>query len=152
MLAKRYVAETYIVKRLDFPEDLRLVFKKFHRLFHSHFEYVRNRLPFEPDLQRLPIVALAFTGFTRHINIGQKFHLNEPEPRPLTRFTSSAFYIERKSTRLVSPDLGFRKLRKQIPDIGKYSRVSRRIRPRCSANRRLVDFNHFIYRLKSVNR
>jgi hypothetical protein len=72
-------------------------------------------------------------------------HLNFFSALPLTVFASSAFYIKTKSAGGVSSDSGFTSFGKQLPYQVKNAGISNRIAARSFANRRLVDFDYFVY-------
>ena len=96
------------------------------------------------NLQRFGVVALAVTDFTRHIHIRQEVHFDALRPLALTRFTTAAFDIKAEPARLIAPDLRLARFGEHLPHLVKHAGVRRRITPRCTADRALIDLNHLV--------
>lgn len=113
------IPQTDLLNYLNLVQYLRYVFKEFHSTVYRHIQYVGNGLTLEAHFQRFAIVTLAMANLTRDIYIGQEVHLNGFVTVALAGFTTSAAYIERETSRLVSADFGFGQADKQVADIGK---------------------------------
>ena len=79
-------------------------------------------------------------------------HLDLDDAVPLARFASSPFDVERIAPRLVTPHSRFGELRKKIADEGEDAGIGRGIRSRRPSDRRLIDMNHFVDLIDSVDR
>lgn len=99
------IPQADLLNYLNLIQYLRYVFKEFHSTVYRHIQYVGNGLPLEAHFQRFAVVALAMANLTRNIYIGQEIHLNGFVAVALAGFTTSAAYIERETSRLVSADL-----------------------------------------------
>src|SRR5690606_12553715 len=104
MLSQGNITKPYIRKRSDFPENTWLIFEKRNRFFIRHVQYIGNGLALEAYLQGLAVVSLARTGFTRHMNIREKLHLDQAKSGTFTRVAAPALHIERKPSGLVPTD------------------------------------------------
>src|SRR5690606_21984227 len=94
--------------------------------------------------------AVAFLAGHRHI--GKELHLDHFHPCALTGFAASAFYVERKPSGFITPDLRLRQLREERPDIGEHPGIGSRIRPRSAPDGGLIDLNDFVDVLESAYR
>ncbi len=120
------------------------------RVGNRHLQQIRNRAPFIFHCQRLVVVAFAATHFAEHVNIGQEVHLDSPLSFALACLAPSSWNIERKASCLVAPLSRFRQHGVEIANLRKHSRIGRGIRARSAANRRLVDANDFVDKLRSA--
>src|SRR5690606_13930786 len=122
-----------------------------NRFFDRHVQYIGNRLALEAYLQGLAVVSLALTGFTRHMNIREKLHLDQAKSRTFTRFAAPTLHIQCKPSGLVPTDFGLRKLGEEVPDLREYACVRRGVRTRRSTDRGLIDFNDFVDVVESID-
>src|SRR5690606_31947157 len=78
-------------------------------------------------------------------------HINNFHTRTLTGLAWSAFYIKRKSSRLVTVDFGFAKLNKHGTYISINNGIRRRVVPWRPSYRTLVDFDDLVNVFQSFN-
>ena len=71
-------------------------------------------------------------------------HFNLDDTVTAAGFTSAAFYVKTESTLFIASRLGIRRRRKQIPDLIKQTCIRGRVGTRRSADRRLVNIDHFV--------
>ena len=64
---------------------------------------------------------------------------------------SSAFYVKTESSLFIAARFGIRGRREQITDQIKHTRISCRVGPRGTPDRRLIDSDHFIHLIKSFD-
>ena len=80
--------------------------EKIHAFIHCHVQHIGNVFSLVGNFQRLAVVTLSITGLTSHIDWRQKIHFNHTHAAAFAEFTTTAFYIERKSTGIVSTNFG----------------------------------------------
>ena len=90
-------------------------------------------------LKRLPLANRA-----RHPDVGQKVHFQFVGTISFASLAATAFHIEAESARREPAQFGLRHLGEQLANFIKHFDVGSRIGPRRSADRRLVDGNHFV--------
>ena len=132
-------------------KDLRHVLEELHRPVDGHVEHVGYRLSFVAHLERLAVVALAVTHLAGHIDIGQEVHLNHLVAIALARLASASTYVEGETTGLVPPHLGFGQTDKEVADIAEDARIGGRIGTGRAAQGGLIDVDHLIYILQSLD-
>ena len=93
-LAEVDVAEPDIEKGLQLLADARLILEEGERVLDRLLEHVGDAQSPEADFERLTIVALPLADVARHIDVGQKVHLEFDETIALARLASSAFDVE----------------------------------------------------------
>jgi hypothetical protein len=118
------------------------------RLIDRHIEYVRDIHPFVVNFQGLAIIPAAIARFAGDVYRRQKMHFDFNQSVALALLASPALDVETETTRLIAADFGGGQFGKEIANLVKHSRVSRRITPRRSANRRLVDNDDFVEHLE----
>ncbi len=91
------------------------------------------------------------TDITSHIDIRQEVHLDLDDAVALTGLAASALHIEREAARLITARLGFRQTRKPVADRREGARIGCRVGTRRTTNRRLVDIDHLVEELQSLN-
>src|SRR5699024_5957439 len=99
----------------------------------------------------LAVIALALAGFAGHLNVRKEIHLNHFHPSALAGFTTPAFDIERKTTRLIATDLRFWQVNEKIPDVGEHACIGRRRGDPGTTDARLFDFDYLIDVLQALN-
>src|SRR3954454_24015390 len=87
---------------------------------------------------------MAVTDRASNPNVGQKIHLEAIRAVAFAGFATAALHIEAEAAWLVSAALRLGKLRVQAADVVEEFNVRARIRPRRSANRRLVDDDELV--------
>jgi hypothetical protein len=138
-LAKRDVPQPDVVQRAELAPDFWQSAEKLECLLDRHVEHVGDRLPLVVDLQRFAVVPLATTLLTRHINVGQKVHLDLKQTVSAARLASSSGHVEREPALRVAAHLGLRQLGEDLADGRKDTGVRRGVRAWSSSNRRLID-------------
>ncbi len=145
------VAQAHILQHLDLAQYRRLGIKELHRLVDGHIEHVGNRLTLELHFQRLAVVSLATTFLTGHEHVGQEIHLHRLVAIAVALLATAATRVEREAPGLVGSDLGFGQVDEQGADVGEHASIGRGIGSRCAAQRRLVDGDHLIHMLQTLD-
>ena len=96
------------------------------------------------------VIAFSLAGFARHVNIRQKVHLNLEGAVTRACFASTAFNVERKPSGGISAHFSLIRLGKELTNMVEHAGVCRRIRPRSTPNRRLVNMNNLIQMFQTV--
>ena len=78
-------------------------------------------------------------------------HLNFDDTVTLTRFTTSAFDVEGKTSRIKAVHLSILCGRKQLANIPKHTGVRCRVGPRRTPDGRLININDFIQKFDTLN-
>src|SRR5207302_10605020 len=91
-------------------------------------EDVVNTVAFEADLQRFAVETPPFAHRAGYPNVGKEVHLQPIGPVALTRFTTSARFVEAEPAGTVAADLGLRQLGKQRADLVEHLYVSAGVR------------------------
>src|SRR5690348_1172057 len=86
-----------------------------------------------------------------HIHIRQEVHFYHAHAAAFTNVTAATFYVEGKSSGIVTTDLCLWNCGEQRSDLCKKSAIGCRIASRCTADRRLVYFNNLVYMFKSLD-
>ena len=144
-LSQFYITQPHLLNYLYLIQNLRHVFKKFHRAVNCHIQHIGNRLPFETHFQGFPIVAFAMADLTRNIHVGQEVHFNSFITIALAGFATPPTDIEREASRLVTANFSFGQTDKQVTDVRKDSGISGGIGTRSTPQRRLIHIYHLIY-------
>ena len=139
------------MKRTQLDPDPRHVLEHLERFIDCELEHVRDGVASELDLLDLARVARAVTHLAGHVHVGQEVHLDLDDAVALTRLAPPALHVEAEAPGLVTAHLGLGKAREQIAHVGEHSRVRRRVRPRCAADRRLVDVDSLVQVLEPVD-
>ena len=150
-LTQANIPQPHIGQSLQFLRNSRPNTEKFQRLIHRHFKNVVNTLAVVLHFERLTVVASPLTGRTRYVHRRQKPHFHLDDAVPFAGFAASARSIEGKPSGVVPPLLRGRRLCKYVSDLRKKSRVGRGVRSRRFPNRTLIDIDHFVDEIKTVN-
>src|SRR4029079_3547208 len=102
--------------------------------------------------QRFPVITGPTANITKYINIGKEIHLDALHPVTLTRFTASTLDVEREASRFIGTLARLRQHRIELAEWRKQSCIGSGIRSGSSANRRLIDFDHFVDVFKTFQR
>ena len=131
--------------------DLRNIPKESQCLGHAHVKYVRDSLATIGNLERLAVIALAATSLAGNINIGKKVHLNLDLAVALARLAASAAHIKGEASRRVATRLRLRRARKKRTQVVPQTNIGSGIRPRRTADWRLINIDHLIDALDTVD-
>src|SRR3546814_1424506 len=101
----------------------------------------------ELDLERLAIVALALADIALDVDVGEEVHLDLDQAVAGARFAAAALDVEREAAGLVAARLAFGQPREPIADLGEGAGISRRVRARGAADRRLIDVDHLVEKI-----
>ena len=139
-----HVAEPDIEQRLELLPNARLVLEEGARILDGHVEHVGDARAAEAHLERLAVVALSLADLARHVDVGEKVHLDLHEAVALARLAAPALHVEREASRPVAADLRVRQLGEQLANGREQPRVRGRIRARRAADRALVDVDDLV--------
>ena len=142
------IAEADVLDDLELRLDARDVLEELHGFVDRHREHVGDRPALVPHFKRLAVVARALADLARHIDVGQKVHLDLDDAVAAARFAAAALDVEAEAPRLVAAHLCFRRLAEQLADGVEDARVGRRIRARRAPDRLLVDVDDLVDMLK----
>ncbi len=143
-LSKLHVAEPDFDERRELLLNLRDIFQQLQRFARRHIQHVGDRMALEAHRQRFGVVAAAAADFAHHIYVGQKIHFDAAQSVALARFAAAALHVEAESAGLVAAFARFGQHREKFANRSENAGVSRGIRSRRAADRRLVDLDHFI--------
>src|SRR5947208_3931425 len=138
------VSEADVVQRLELLPNAGLILEKVQGVFDRELEHVGDALAAETDFQCLSIVALSFAHLTRHVDVGEKVHLDLHETIALTRLTTPSLHVEGEASRPVTANLRLWQLREQLADRREQARIGRRIGSRRPTDGTLVDVDDLI--------
>ena len=120
-------------------------------LRNRHVQHFGNIFALVQDLKGLTVIACAITDFTRNIHIRQEVHFNLDGAIALAGFTATALNVEAKPAGLVSTHLGLLGFGKKVTDLVEHARISSRVRPGGTPNRRLVNLHEFVQVLNAFH-
>src|SRR5436190_1089099 len=143
-LAELDVLEADVVQCLQPAPQLRDLREEAEGLLDRHLQDVGDRLPLEADLKGLTVVAPSVAGLARNVDVGQEVHLDLDRPVALARLTAATADVEREAARLVAAHLRLGCHRVELANVVEQLGVGRRVRPRRSPDRRLVDVDHLV--------
>ncbi len=124
--------------------DLRDILEKLQGILHSHFQNVRNVLPFILHFQCFTIITLAFADLARDIDVWQEMHFDFDNTVSAASLATTALDIKAKAASCIAARLRFYSLCKNITNVIEHPGISGRIRARRPANRRLININHLV--------
>jgi hypothetical protein len=107
-LSETQITKTNVAYKFDWPSNRWHGRKEACSLLESELKDFRDVPPFISDSECLLIESPAVADFTVDIDIRKKAHGHLEGPMSLARLATSACYIKRKTTRLVSPYPAFR--------------------------------------------
>ena len=151
-LSETNIGEAHIIESLNLPRYGWNVLKKLQRLLDCHIQNIIDGLPLITHLQCLTVVALTVTHLAGHIYIRQEVHLDLHNAVAGAGLTAPALHIKAEPPLLVPPRLGVGRSRKEIAYHVEHPGVGRRIGARRPADRRLINGDHLIQCLCSLNR
>src|SRR5205085_3532694 len=137
-LSEPYVSQTDLRERLKMACYRRDVAEELERLVDAHLQHVGDRSALVPNLEGLSVVPGSLAHLARDVDVGEEVHLDLDLAVARAVLTASAVDVEAESTGLVSADPRLGHLREQPSDVVEHPGVCGRVRPGCSADRRLV--------------
>ncbi len=141
------IAEPHVLQRAELGGNRRDVLEQRERLVHGQVEHLGDGLAAVMDLQRLAVVPPALALLARHVDVGQKVHLDRDDAVALAGLAAAALHVEGEPSRLEAARLGLRHHREQLADEGEHAGVRRRVRARRAADRRLIDLDDLVDQL-----
>src|SRR5215470_15148718 len=151
-LAEFDVAQADLVKRLQLLFDLWVIFEQRQGFFDRRVQQLRDVLALVAHVERLAVVSAAPAHFAGDVDVGQEVHLDALQPVALAGFAAAPFDVEREAAGLVAALAAFGQHRIKLADRREQPRVSRRIRPRRTPDRRLIDLDDLVYVFQAFNR
>ena len=104
------------------------------------------------DSQGFGRVSRAAAGFARDPDIRQEVHLDSLLAGPVAGFAPAAGLVEAESAGRIASHLGLRKLGEQLADQVERAGIRRRCRIGRVSQRRLVDADHLVDMLQTLDR
>ncbi|CNV10436.1 Uncharacterised protein [Salmonella enterica subsp. enterica serovar Bovismorbificans] len=150
-LTKTDIGQPHVHQRLQLTRQRRNRIKELTRFFNGHIQYFVDGLAFVLNLQRFPVIALAFALVARHVNIRQKVHFDFNDAIALARFAATAAHVEAESPWRVAARARLRHASKKLANRGKDARIGRRVGTRGAPDWALVDIDHFIEMFQPLN-
>ena len=150
-LSELYVAQSHVLQGLYLLHDVGHSLEELYGLVYRHVQNVGYRLAFVAHFQCLAVVALAVAGFAWHHYVGQEVHLDGLVAVSSAHLTPSAFHVEREAPRLVAAYLGFRKVHKKAPYVGKHAGVGGWIGTRSAPDGALIHVYNLVNILQSLH-
>ena len=150
-LSQADIRKSHIIKCFDLPAYGGNILKKLHGFFYSHVQYIVDIFVFVFYFQCFSVVTFTLADFTWNIYISQEVHLDLDDPVSAAGLTSAALYIKAESALLVASCLGISRRCKKIPDLIKHASVSSRVGSGGTSNRRLINIDHLVQLLQSLN-
>ena len=151
-LAELHVVEPHGVERGQFVVDLGDVLEVVHRLLDVHLQHVGDRLALELHLsvswlKRWPWHTGQVTQTSARKSISSLF-----EPLPFAGLAPPAGDVEAEPARLVPAAFRLGQLGVEVADVVEHLDVRRRVTPRRAADGRLVDGDHLVEVLQTLDR
>src|SRR3954454_1859771 len=138
-LSEPEVSEADVLQRLQTSPSSGDLVEELCCIVHGHGEDVGDRPIAVVDLECLRVVARTVAFGTRGVGPGQKQQLDGDEPLALTGLASALGHVERETTRRVAARAGLVSRGEQSSYRVEQAGVRRKVGPRCTANRALVD-------------
>jgi hypothetical protein len=95
-------------------------------------------------LEGVGVVPGTVADLARHVHVGQELHLDLDGAVAGAGLAAAALDVEREPARLVAADLRLRGGGEQLPDVVEHAGVGRRVGPRGTADRALVDVHDLV--------
>ena len=138
------VAEADVDEGAQVPGDGRDRLEEVDSLLDRHVEDLGNGLALVVHLEGLAVVPRAMADLAGNVDVGQEVHLDLDRSVAGARLAAPALDVEREASLLVAAHLGFGRLREQLADVIEDTGVGRRVRPRRTSDRRLVDVDDLV--------
>ena len=120
-------------------------------LLHVHVEHVADAPALEPDVKGLAAEPLALANRAGHPDVGEEVHLQAVRAVAVAGLAPAPRDVEAEPARRVAARLRLGKLREQVANLVEQLDVGRRVRTRRPADRRLVDVDHLVEVLESLD-
>ena len=150
-LSQLHIGKPHIIKSLYLVPDRGDIFKERKRLLHCHIQHIKNTLSLIFDIQCFPVVPLAAADLTGYINVRQKVHFYLDDTVTAACLAASALYIKAEPSLSIALCLGIRRRSKQISYLVKDTGIGCRVGTGCPPDRGLVDINHLVKLLNSLD-
>src|SRR6185295_5642556 len=152
LLAERQVAETDVLQQAQAVMDLRMRGEEIDRLVYAHREHFADRFPAPAHRERLGVEALAAARLAVAAHVRQEAHLDLLLTLAFAFLAAPARGVEREAARGPAADPRLARVGEQLADLVPEADVRRGARARRLADRRLVDFEHALDRLATLER
>ena len=143
-LAEPDVAEADVDEGPHVPGDRRDRREEVHRLLDRHVQDLGDRLALVVHLERLAVVARAVADLAGDVDVRQEVHLDLDRAVAGAGLAAAALDVEREPALLVAAHLGLGRGREQLAHVVEDTGVRRRVGPRRTPDRRLVDVDHLV--------
>ncbi|GJD71291.1 hypothetical protein MMMDOFMJ_4246 [Methylobacterium gnaphalii] len=153
---RRLLADMDVVEP-DALQGFHLLADRGHRLeqlgglLDRRVEDVGDRLAAILHLQGLAVVALALADVAGDVDVGQEVHLDLDDAIAGAGLAAAALHVEGEAPRLVASGLGLGQSREPVADRCEGAGIGRRVRARRAPDRRLVDVDHLVEKLQSLD-
>src|SRR6185503_43147 len=150
-LAQPQVTEPDVIQYAQAVRDLLHFTKETDRLANSHVQHFVNILPAITNVENLLLEARAFALLAHQLDVGKKLHLHGDRAVALANLAAPAWKIEREVRRIESSRLCFTRARKDFADRVVHFDVRHWIRTWRAPNRRLIDEDHIVDKLPTLD-
>ena len=151
-LAERQVAEAHVLEQPEGVVHAAMCGKEARRIIDVHGEHIADAGVAPAYRERLGVEAPPAAHITQHLDIGQEAHLDGAHALPRARFAAAAGGVEREAAGAVAAHPGLGGSRIDAADLVPEAEVGRRTGARWLADRCLVDLEHAIELLESLQR
>ena len=137
------VSEADVREGPQFAGDRRDVLEEAQRFLHRHVQDLVNILAAIPDLERLPVVALAPTDIAGDVDVGEKMHFDLDDAVALATglLQRPPFDVEAEAAGVVAACARLWNGSTELTDGAEKVGVRRGVGARRAADRRLVDID-----------
>src|SRR5437773_10656715 len=126
--------------------------EELQRLADRQVEHLGDRSTLVMDLQRIAVVALAPALIADDEHVRKEMHLDAEETVAATGLAATAFDVEGKAPGPVAAYASIRRLGEELAYDREESRVRGRVGARRATDRRLVDIDHLVEKLPTLER
>ena len=151
-LSQPDVAQADRVEGLHVARDGRHRGEEVLGLLDRHVEDLGDVLALEVHLQRLAVVPRPVAHLTGDVDVGQEVHLDLQGAVTGAGIAPSPLDVEGEPTGLVATDLGLAGLREELAHVVEDPGVRRRVGPRGTTDRALVDVDDLVEVLETGHR
>ena len=139
------IAKADLLQRLQLAGDFGDVGEEVAGFLHRHIQHIGDVLVLVLDFQRFPVVPLALTDITGHVDIRQEMHLDLQDTAALAGFTAAALDVEAEPSRAVPAHLGILRAGKQRADISKHAGIGGGVGARRAPDGRLINTDDLVH-------
>src|SRR5690242_2525994 len=151
-LTEADVTQADIHERLQFRMDLGDAAKDIQSVGNTRVQKIGYGQAFVLDGKSLTVIPFAAAYFAGDVYVGKKAHFDLPQSISLARFAPSAFYVEAEAACLIAPGAGLGQHGIEFTNRCKDAGVRRGVGTWRTADRRLIDFDHFVNQIEPFNR